>query len=85
MENIIVAFVGQKISKVCWSHPGNTSLSPTDFITGSDDCRNTLITRWQIPSIEDGDFIEPYDVAFYKANGEAGKVKDWRVTSMTYT
>lgn len=85
MENIIVAFVGQKISKVCWSHPGNTSSSPTDFITGSDDCRNTLITRWQIPSIEDGDFIEPYDVAFYKANGEAGKVKDWRVTSMTYT
>lgn len=67
-NNLVVSFVGQKISKICWCNHENITSSPTDFITGSYDCLRSLITRWQIPDGNE-DSIEPVELATYDTAG----------------
>jgi len=51
-ENVLVSFVGQKISKLCWCTYRDGSISSNEFISGGWDDQVNSICLWRIP--EDG-------------------------------
>ena len=62
-ENVVVSFVGQKVSKLLWCTNRDGSLSEDEFLSGSWDDDINSICLWKIPD-ESPDFgAEPYVVA----------------------
>jgi len=70
-ENVVISFIGQKISKLQWCIDTNGSLSTNEFITGSCDDSASLITRWMLPKdvTENGNSSEPVELCKYQVNG----------------
>lgn len=64
-ENVLVSFIGQKISKLCWCVYHDGSLSSNEFISGGWDEQINSLSLWKIPE-DNGDIgmaAEPYVLA----------------------
>ena len=50
-DNILVSFIGHKVSKLCWCTNRDGSLSLNEFISGGwDDTDSNLLCLWDVPS-----------------------------------
>ena len=59
-ENVVVSFIGQKLSSLCWCTNRDGSLSQDEFLSGCWDDQINSICLWRIPN-DAGDFgAEPF-------------------------
>ena len=56
-EKVIVSFVGQKVSKVCWCQSYNGEKNPCEFITGSCDDQKNIVSIWKVSTENDNEPI----------------------------
>jgi len=62
-ENVVISFVGQKISNLCWCTKRDGSTSQDEFLTGGYDDEVNSLCLWKIPDEAMDISTEPFVVA----------------------